>query len=768
MRTSDVFVREENAKKKRQTLRSCKRSDADGMEIEVANEESSLVSDEQVWLTNRLQVALQKTRSVLDAVQSNAFADESVFNELLEMQTLEAVMGALKAMNSKRGEESLPARVFMSMFTDEEWSELEASQLAISNQNEGAVLTLRLKRQYSLFWDAHAIAVDVSQIDDADQAKLVEDCKQVVGGVLKRMGMGEHQLAVVAAPSRSAPSRSAPSRSAPSRSSRSSGRAVDHAKQKATKQQEKKQKKIEKPTTQRKRVSRVADDDDEEVDQDEEDDGLKKAKVSSDEVDDEQEQKETHESDGEAEGQDEEEDDEQEKRPQKKQQQHVLAVAGAQEHDEEHEKDDEEEEGVLDISALLEKAKLDVVLVSKMLKEMEQTMQVEVPTVDVPDMRRASEDAGKRLLLNEKSLVKCLCSDADELSTVEQWAALVKWWRLVDRCLAISGIFAHLRTKKHGTLRERYEKMVASLKSKQKLHSHSQAAVYDRLGKFLLEYPRFVYQLQWVSLSDWGKDGALIKSLRTHLSSNEQSSAFWKVDPSKAPLVNDGCQKCNREGFELWHCSECDLLFHEMCMGYLPETICADIMLPNGSVLEAPVFCPDCLVKMDLTVDDVAAANKEVRTVGQYLLAPACKFEFKKIPEDGFCCFRILEETARRLKWKGSQAAFCKEVAKSAVKVAEAAAKDLGKDALESNALQELAKQAKPVHALRNGLWKKLEVDYILQGFVNMFPERVVVNVYQATQGQIRNSTTYGSGSVHVNLLHWNMTQHFDSFLVKP
>jgi hypothetical protein len=172
----------------------------------------------EVWLTNRLQVALEKTRSVLDAVQSNAFADESVFNELLEMQTLEAVMGALKAMNSKRGEESLPARVFMSMFTDEEWSELEASQLAISNQNEGAVLTLRLKRQYSLFWDAHAIAVDVSQIDDADQAKLVEDCKQVVGGVLKRMGMGEHQLAVVAAPSRSAPSRSAPSRSAPSRS----------------------------------------------------------------------------------------------------------------------------------------------------------------------------------------------------------------------------------------------------------------------------------------------------------------------------------------------------------------------------------------------------------------------------------------------------------------------------------------------------------------------------------------------------------------------
>jgi hypothetical protein len=146
MRTSDVFVGEENAKKKRQTLRSRKRSDADGMEIEAVNAESALVREERIWLTNRLEVGLEKTRSVLDAVQSNAFADESVFGELLEMPTLEAVMGALKAMNSKRGEESLPARVFMSMFTDEEWSELEASQLAISNQNEGAVLTLRLKK----------------------------------------------------------------------------------------------------------------------------------------------------------------------------------------------------------------------------------------------------------------------------------------------------------------------------------------------------------------------------------------------------------------------------------------------------------------------------------------------------------------------------------------------------------------------------------------------------------------------------------------------
>jgi hypothetical protein len=673
MRTSDVFVREENGRKKRVTRRSRKRSDADAMEIEVANEESALVREERIWLTNRLQVALEKTRSVLDAVQSNAFADESVFNELLEMQTLEAVMAALKAMNRKRGEESLPARVFISMFTDEEWSELEASQLAISNWNEGALRTLRLRRQYSLFWDAHAIAVDVSQIDDADQVKLVEDCKQVVGGLLNRMGMGEHQLTVAPAPSRS--------------SSRSSGRVVvqvDNVKQKATKQQEKKQKKIEKPTTQRKRVSRVADDDDEEVDQDEGDGGLKKAKVSSDEVDDEQEeeeeQKETHDSEGQG-GDEEEEDDEvqlsaslQEKQPQKEQQ-HILAVAGAQEHDKEHdehekdeEEDEEEEEGVLDISALLEKAKVDVELVSRMLKEIEQTkgeaLQIEVPTVEVPDMVRASEDAGKRLLLDEKSLVKCLCSDMDELNVVEQWAALVKWWRLVDRCLAISGIFAHLRAQKHGTLRERYEKMVVSLKSKQKLYSHTQAAVYDRLGKFLLEYPRFVYQLQWGSLADWSK---VIKILGARLAIDKDSSTYWKVDPSKAP-VDNGCQKCRQDGdklWQLWQCYNCNVFFHEECVGYRPGAICADITLLNGVDLEGMVHCPECLSEWGQTADDMAVANEEVRTVGGYLMAPECMFEFKKIRKDGYCCFQILEDAARKqLKWKGSQRQFCKDVAK--------------------------------------------------------------------------------------------------------
>lgn len=522
----------------------------------------------------------------------------------------------------------------------------------------------------------------------------------------------------------------------------------------------------------KKRVTRVADEEEEEVDQDEGDDGLKRAKVSSDEVNDEEEegQKETIFSADDDEGQcgEEEEEEKDDEVQLSASLQHVSAVAAAQEHEKGGEKDKEEdEEEVLDISALLEKAKLNVEFVSKMLKEMEQTkgkaLQIEVPTVEVPNLVRASEDAGKRLLLDEENLVKCLCSDTDELNVVEQWGALVKWWRLVNRCLSISGIFAHLRAEKHGTLRDRYEKMVASLKSKQKVYSHTQAAVYDRLGKFLLEYPRFVYQLQWVSLADWSK---VIKILGDRLAIDKDSSTYWKIYPSKAP-VDNGCQNCRQDGDNLWQhwqCYICNIFFHEQCLGYRPGAICADITLLNGVDLEGMVYCRECLSEWGQTADDMAAANEEVRTVGGYLMAPECMFEFKKVRKDGYCCFQILEDAARKqLKWKGSQDQFCKDVAKAAVKVAREAKESSFEE------LKNLATQRKPVAALlHDGLWEKLDVRYILQGFVNMFPNRVVVNVYQATQGQVRNSTSYGSGKLHVNMLHWKIMRHVDSLVAKP
>ena len=132
-----------------------------------------------------------------------------------------------------------------------------------------------------------------------------------------------------------------------------------------------------------------------------------------------------------------------------------------------------------------------------------------------------------------------------------------------------------------------------------------------------------------------------------------------------------------------------------------------------------------------------------------------------------------MENAARKsLGWKGDQAKFCRQIAKAAVESAEAAAKEIGLVALEDNALQELKKLARhalPVDMLHNGTWKQIEAQHILRGYVNMFGGRVVVKVYQATNGNVRNSDTYGKdgSEVQVNVLHWNMTEHYDCLVEK-
>lgn len=82
----------------------------------------------------------------------------------------------------------------------------------------------------------------------------------------------------------------------------------------------------------------------------------------------------------------------------------------------------------------------------------------------------------------------------------------------------------------------------------------------------------------------------------------------------------------------------------------------------------------------------MAKAIAEVKSVGEFLDALGCEFGLETIDEDGYCCFRILENAARNsLGWKGKEGSFCREVAKFSVKSAEAAVKNIGGDALESD-----------------------------------------------------------------------------------
>jgi hypothetical protein len=478
---------------------------------------------------------------------------------------------------------------------------------------------------------------------------------------------------------------------------------------------------------------------------------------------------------------------------------------------EEGEGDDEMEVEKFDLGLLLANAKLDFNVVTNMLKERDQHsggLVLKVANIKLPDPNCASAKSGDVLLSDAEQLSQCLNDDGGvdkDCLVVEQWGTLLKWWRVVNRAFAVAGIFASLRARKKvngETLRSRYIEAVKHLEQREKVYSYSQAAIYDRLGQFLLAYPCFVYQLQLVMLKDWFQvvgedDEKLIKCLENHLKAEEDDGVFWKQpllqieEPQKegsavaaaaaADPSHDMCVVCKtfRPGFEvLWQCSGCDVaFFHEMCVGYDDGTICADIVLPNGIELETLVYCKDCLIGRDLTVDDVAKAISEVKSIGEFLKAPGRAFNLEKIKEDGYCCFRILENVARKsLGWRKNANDFCREVAKFAVKSAEATAREIGGEALESDTLRELkglARQANPVDSLHNGLWKRLEVQHILNGFVELFKEKnVVVHVYQAggSDGEVRNSETYGTnvvGSVEVNVLLWSMTEHFDCLVKK-
>jgi hypothetical protein len=103
-------------------------------------DESILVREERVWLEERLAAGLQKTRNVLKVIHDDSLADDDEFDQLLEMQSLGEVLAALNGNEKKQ--ESVPAQVFLSVFNDEEWSELEKFEQAIAAADEAELRLL--------------------------------------------------------------------------------------------------------------------------------------------------------------------------------------------------------------------------------------------------------------------------------------------------------------------------------------------------------------------------------------------------------------------------------------------------------------------------------------------------------------------------------------------------------------------------------------------------------------------------------------------------
>ena len=217
------------------------------------------------------------------------------------------------------------------------------------------------------------------------------------------------------------------------------------------------------------------------------------------------------------------------------------------------------------------------------------------------------------------------------MTRMEKYGLLMGWWRVVKRAYLLVGVFACLGEKKSRgkkkSLRVRYEIYAERVKKEGKPLSFIQAQKYDRLGQFLLKYPGFVFQLQFVSLDHWRQSVAKGKSLMRAIGDilTEEEIQFWKgaVEMGEVPALGqisrnagseddeeeeeeesgvqkeggaeDVCIYCKqmREGSEVWNCSECSAFFHETCAGYADKTVCHDLTLQKSKdvELETLAYC---------------------------------------------------------------------------------------------------------------------------------------------------------------------------------
>ena len=472
----------------------------------VDDKERLLVVAEETWFKKHVQEGLVRARRVLTVLNTgnNVLADVQFLQHLAQLTSLTSVMESLPGVAGE---------AFRSWFTDEEWQELEASSACIANANLRRLRTLQLKRQKYYLDRSCSMAIDLTVVgggggvgdeaevekqEEAEQSVLVQGCTSSVQLLLDRFGMNSRGLIKRIVKERQVP-------------------VIVVQKEKAKSKKSKKREEME------------AGGDDEEVI----DEGKSKNKKKS-------------------------------KGGRRKNVAEIDAV-GEEEEDEDDENDvvfqlqdgeeEGEDEGVVGedsgLKELFKRAREDVSLVEAMLQEANAGgggVEVKIGNISIPDLKMATKAVGKTIFADVEKLKRCLgCLKSAELSSVEKWGVMCKWLRCCEQAISVTGLFSHLKSmrKSKSSLKKRYKILVSHrFKKEDKVLSFRQAERYDRLGKFLLKFPKFMLQLQLVSLSDWfqkvdsiGK--ALLDSVEFILGSDDEGDEleFWRQQPLLAEVV---------------------------------------------------------------------------------------------------------------------------------------------------------------------------------------------------------------------------------------
>lgn len=464
-----------------------------------------LVKAERVFFFKRVSDGLARVGRILKAFESDETLDAEEMADLAKLTMLKAL------------EERLPVRVwkvFQSCFSQEEWDELVASEACILSESRAQLRTLWLKRQKQRLDESCETAIDLTIRDEdelEDQFTLVNSCTASIQKLLDRVGMNARGTV-----KRVPKVLSRDPVKAQGCKKRVEVEAVDvEGNVCVVKQKPKPKPKVN--GKEKRKVSTASelsfDEDDADADAD---DNMVIAL---------QPEKEKEEEEAEPEDEPEEEED-----------------------------DDDASDSLQQLKIVFDRMRKDVTIVEIMLNEAASGQVIlNVGPVCPPDLNLASKDACTVLLANAEQLSRCLSfPEAGEVPPAERWGVLLKWWRLVEHAFSIAGLFKHLREMRRGkkSMAERYAVILKRLKKKdeqKEVLSYNQARKYDQLGRFLLKFPRFMYQLQLVSLSDWQQKAgpqseSLMKAIKDVLSMEEAN--FWsekKVEqPVEVVIVEEG------------------------------------------------------------------------------------------------------------------------------------------------------------------------------------------------------------------------------------
>ena len=93
------------------------------------------------------------------------------------------------------------------------------------------------------------------------------------------------------------------------------------------------------------------------------------------------------------------------------------------------------------------------------------------------------------------------------LNSLSRREQIELWWQVVKKSCEIHGFFTVMKAQDDNlNLTERYFDLTVN----RNMLSFYQASKYNRLGKFLKKFPKFIYQRQWFTLHHWVEKSKII------------------------------------------------------------------------------------------------------------------------------------------------------------------------------------------------------------------------------------------------------------------